>query len=67
MTRSIDRIAASQEQIARTAAQLANGQEQVAREITKLQAIEQQYILYRNSKPLAPRPVPQASPGQTAR
>jgi peptidoglycan hydrolase CwlO-like protein len=66
ITRSIDRIVASQEQLARTVAQLANSQEQVTREITKLQAIEQQHI-YRNSKPLASRPAPQTSQGQTAR
>src|SRR5712671_2992746 len=67
VTRSVERIAASQEQMTRTVAQLAAGQEQVTREIAKLQAIEQQHILYRNSKPLAPRPVPQPSQGQTAR
>jgi methyl-accepting chemotaxis protein len=67
VTRSVERIAASQEQMTRAVAQLAAGQEQVTREITKLQTIEQQYILFRNSKPLAPRRVPQPSQGQTAR
>ncbi len=60
MTRSVDRIAASQEQMARTVGQLTSGQEQLTREITKLQAIEQ-YILYRNSEPPAPKPAPRPS------
>ena len=65
MTRSVDRIAASQEQITRTVDQLAAGQEQMTREITKLQAIEQ-YILYKNSEPPAPTPVPGPSRARTA-
>jgi hypothetical protein len=56
MTRSIDRIAASQEQIARSVDRLTAGQEQMTREITKLQEIVQ-YILYKNSEP-PPRPAP---------
>ena len=60
MTRSVDRIAASQEQMARTVGQLTSGQEQLTREITKLQAIEQ-YILYKNSEPPAPKPAPRPS------
>jgi len=66
MTRSIDRIAASQEQMARTADQLAADREQLTREITKLHAIEQ-YILYKNTEPPAPKPVPRPSQGRTAR
>jgi hypothetical protein len=60
MTRNVERIAASQEQMARTVGQLTAGQEQLTREITKLQAIEQ-YILYKNSEPSAPKPVPRPS------
>jgi hypothetical protein len=60
MTRSVERIAASQEQMARTVGQLTAGQEQLTREITKLQAIEQ-YILYKNSEPPAPKPGPRPS------
>jgi hypothetical protein len=60
MTRSVERIAASQEQMARTVGQLTAGQEQLTREITKLQAIEQ-YILYKNSEPPAPKPVSRPS------
>src|SRR6266436_4352031 len=52
---SVDQIAASQDQMARTVGQLTAGQEQLTREITKLQAIEQ-YILYKNSEPPAPKP-----------
>jgi hypothetical protein len=59
MTRSIDRIAASQEQIARSVDRLTAGQEQMTREITKLQEIVQ-YILYKNSEP-PPRPAPAAA------
>jgi len=66
MTRSVDRIAASQEQMARTVDQLTAGQEQLTREITKVQAIEQ-YILYKNSEPPAPKPVARPSQGRTAR
>jgi len=66
MTRSVDRIAASQEQMARTADQLAADREQLTREITKLHAIEQ-YILYKNTEPPAPKPVPRPSQGRTAR
>jgi hypothetical protein len=51
--------------MARTVGQLTAGQEQLTREITKLQAIEQ-YILYKNSEPLAPKPVPRP-PQRTAR
>jgi hypothetical protein len=79
-TRSVGRIAASQEQMARTVGQLTTGQEQLARtvgqftagqeqltrEITKLQTIEQ-YILYKNSEPPAPKPVPRPSQARTAR
>jgi hypothetical protein len=65
MTRSVERIAAGQEQMARTVGQLTAGQEQLTREITKLQAIEQ-YILYKNSEPPAPKPVPRP-PQRTAR
>jgi hypothetical protein len=65
MTRSVERIAASQEQMARTVGQITAGQEQLTREITKLQAIEQ-YILYKNSEPPAPKPVPRP-PQRTAR
>jgi len=49
---SVDRIAASQEQM--------------TREITKLQAIEQ-YILHKNSEPPEPKPVPRPSQARTAR
>jgi len=66
MTQSVERIAASQERIAQTVDQIATGQEQMKREITKLQAIEQ-YILYRNSELLAPKPVPRPSQGRVAR
>ncbi len=66
LTRSVDRIAASQEQMARTVDQLTAGQEQLTREITKVQAIEQ-YILYKNSEPPAPKPVARPSQGRTAR
>jgi small-conductance mechanosensitive channel len=57
MTRSVEQIAASQEQMARMVGQLTASQEQLTREITKLQAIEQ-YILYKNSEPSAPKPNP---------
>jgi hypothetical protein len=60
MTRSVERIAVGQEQMARTVGQLTAGQEQLTREITKLQAIEQ-YILYKNSEPPAPKPAPRPS------
>jgi hypothetical protein len=63
---SVDRIAASQEQMTRNVDQLTAGQEQVTRAITKLQAIEQ-YILYKNSEPPAPKPVPRPSRARTAR
>jgi hypothetical protein len=53
---SVDRIAASQEQMTRNIDRLAAGQEQMTREITKLQAIGQ-YVLHKNSEP----PPPQAS------
>jgi hypothetical protein len=66
MTRSVDRIASSQERIARTVDQLAAGQEQMTREITKLQEIEQ-YILYKNSEPPPPRPVPAPTRNPVAR
>ena len=56
----LDRIAASQEQMARTVDQLAAGLEQATREIAKLQTIEQ-YFLYKNSEPPAPKPVPRPS------
>jgi hypothetical protein len=60
---SLNRIAASQEQMTRNVDQIAVGQEQMTREIAKLQAIGQ-YILYKNSEP----PPPQAStPSATTR
>ncbi len=54
LRKSVDRIAASQEQMTRTVDQLTASQEQMQRQITKLQAISQ-YILYKNSEP-PPRP-----------
>jgi hypothetical protein len=63
---SVDRIAASQEQMTRNVDQLTAGQEQVTRAITKLQAIEQ-YILYKNSEPPARKPVSRPSQARTAR
>jgi hypothetical protein len=63
MAQSADRIAASQEQMARTVDHLAAGQEKVTREIAKLQAIEQQYVLYRNSR----QPVLRQSQAPTGR
>jgi hypothetical protein len=70
---SVDRIAASQEQITRTVDQLAAGQEQMTREINKLQAIEQ-YMLYKNSEAPsraapapAPKPVPRPAQPPTVR
>jgi len=63
---SIERIAASQEQITRNvdriATSIATGQEQMTRGITKLQEIEQ-YILYKNSEspPQQPAPAPARS------
>jgi hypothetical protein len=48
MTRSVDRIAASQDEMARSINRLTTGQEQMTREITKLQEIAQ-YALYKNS------------------
>jgi len=66
MTRSVDRIATNQERMARTVDQLAAGKEEITHEITKLQAIEQ-YILYKNSEPPAPKSVPRPSRGGTAR
>jgi methyl-accepting chemotaxis protein len=65
MTQSVDRIAAGQERIAQTVDQLATGQEQMSREVAKLQAIEQ-YILYRNSQPPLPKPVPRQLQARTA-
>jgi hypothetical protein len=69
-TRNVDRIATSiatsQEQVTRSVDQLAAGQEQMTREMTKLQALEQ-YILYKNSEPPAPKPVPRPSQARTAR
>ena len=56
MTRSISKISACQEQIARSIEQLATGQEQMTRGITKRQVIAQ-YILYKTSEP-SPRPAP---------
>jgi hypothetical protein len=57
ITRSINRVAgASQAQIMRSVDQLAAGQEQLAREILKLQAMSQ-YGVYKNSEPpLRPAP-----------
>jgi hypothetical protein len=73
MTRSVDRIAAGQEQIARTVDRLTAGQEQMTREITKLQGIAQ-YALYNSSEPpprpaLAParNPIPRSSQAPTVR
>jgi hypothetical protein len=69
---SLNRIAASQEQMTRNVDQLAVGQEQMTREITKLQEIAQ-YALYKNSEPpvqpAAPparKPVPRSSQAPTA-
>src|SRR5882762_7103705 len=53
-------IATSQAQITRSVDQIAAGQEQMTREITKLQAVER-YVLYKNSDP-PPRPVPAQMP-----
>jgi hypothetical protein len=53
-------IANNQEQIMRSVDQLAASQEQMTREIAKVQAVEQ-YVLYKNSDPL-PRPVPAPTP-----
>jgi hypothetical protein len=61
---SLDRIAASQEQMTRNVSQLAAGQEQMTSEITKLQAIGQ-YILYKNSEP--PPPPHASAPVATTR
>jgi hypothetical protein len=60
---NVDRIATSQEQIKRSIDQLSAGQDQLTKEIAKLQAVEQ-YILYKNSEPPAPRPAtaPAAAP-----
>jgi hypothetical protein len=58
---SFDRIAASQERMARAIDQLASGQARATGEITKLQAIRQD-ILYRNSEPQQPIPVPMPRP-----
>ncbi len=67
---SVDRIAASQEQITRTVDQLTASQEQMQREITRLRAISQ-YILYKSSEPpprlalaRVPTPVPRPSPAR---
>jgi uncharacterized phage infection (PIP) family protein YhgE len=58
ITRSFDKIAASQEQITRGVDRIAAGQQQMTREITKLQEIEQ-YVLYKSSES-PPPPVPAA-------
>ena len=63
---SVDKIAAGQERIAQTIDQLAADKEEITREITKLQTIEQ-YILYKNSEPQTPKPVPRPSQTRTAR
>jgi septal ring factor EnvC (AmiA/AmiB activator) len=58
ITRSFDKIAASQEQITRGVDRIAAGQQQMTREITKLQEIEQ-YVLYKSSEsppPAVPAP-----------
>jgi len=55
----VDQLTARQEQTARNVDQLTAGQEQVAREITKLQVNKS--ILYKNSEPPAPRPLPRPS------
>jgi hypothetical protein len=72
MTRSIDRIAASQEEMARSINRLTTGQELMTREITKLQEIAQ-YALYKNSEPPvqpatppARKPAPRSSQAPTA-
>jgi len=57
---NVDRIAAAQQEIARSIGQLTAGQEQMTKEITKLQAVEQ-YILYKNSEPPATRAAPAAA------
>jgi hypothetical protein len=65
---NVDRIATSQEQIKRSIDQLSAGQDQLTKEIAKLQAVEQ-YILYKNSEPPAPRapaPAPAAPPRRPA-
>jgi hypothetical protein len=59
MTRSFDKIAASQEQITRGVDRIAAGQQQMTREITKLQEIEQ-YVLYKSSESPPPVPAPAA-------
>jgi hypothetical protein len=66
MTHSLERIATSQERMARTVDELGAGREQLTREITKLQAIEQ-YILYKNSEPPAPKTVQRPSQGRAVR
>ena len=60
---SIDRIAASHEQMMRGIDRLTASQEQMMREITKLRQIEQ-YILYKNSEspPAAPAPARSRAP-----
>jgi hypothetical protein len=73
LRKSVDRIAASQEQITRTVDQLTASQEQMQRQITKLQAISQ-YIIYKNSEAAprptlarVPTPVPRPSQAHVAR
>jgi hypothetical protein len=56
IARSFDKIAASQEQITHGVDRIAAGQQQMTREITKLQEIEQ-YVLYKSSES-PPPPVP---------
>ena len=60
MTSSVDRMATTQEQIARSVDQLRADQEQVTREITKLQEIEQS-IRSKNSES-SPRPASAPAP-----
>jgi hypothetical protein len=72
MTRSIDRIAASQEEMARSVKRLTTSQEQMTHEITKLHEIAQ-YALPKNSEPsvqpatpAARKPAPRSSQAPTA-
>jgi hypothetical protein len=73
LTHSIDRIAASHEQMMRSIDRLTAGQEQMTPEITKVQEIVQ-YILYKSSEPpprsapaAARNPVPRSSQAPTVR
>jgi hypothetical protein len=55
-----NRIAGTQEQIARRIDELAAGQEQMTHEISRLRTVTQ-YLLYKSSEP-PPRPVPTPAP-----